>query len=138
MGFSSSYCGLFFKIPDCKNEIKVRRRFFTDKMSFEKRHKTGNHEIDRKVTIFASNKENIPIHISSEIIRTFLEMNKTIMPMELVTIHNSLSGVPLLHGKNWLALVINRSWLLDSKKLKLLVKGGSEIFRKASTSFVHN
>lgn len=134
VGAGSSYCGLFLKIADCKNEVKVRRRFFTDTLSLEKRFKTGNSFTDKKVSIFCSSKERLPIKTDTGIIRKFIDINKAVMPMELVSIKNSLSFIPVLHGKDWLALVINRSWLLDSKKLKVLVKQGSELLLKANNS----
>ncbi len=131
LGSSSAYCGLFLNIKNCRNEIKVRPRFFIDRLSFAKRHKTGNSFVDKKAIIFRSNKESIPIKTDSGIIRKFLELNKTIQPMELVSLKNSLSLIPLLHGKNWIALIIDGSWLLDLEKLKIFTSEGSKLLLKA-------
>jgi hypothetical protein len=134
LGSSSAYCGLFLNTKYCRNEIKVRPRFFIDRLSFAKRHKTGNSFVDKKAIIFRSNRESIPIKTDSGIIRKFLELNKTIQPMELVSLKNSFSSIPLLHGKNWIALIINGSWLLDLEKLKIFTAEGSKLLLKAHKS----
>lgn len=135
VGSSSVYCGLFLMVRECKNEVKIKRRFFIDSLSFEKRHKTGNSFTDKNVTIYKSSKESLPIKTDYGIIRKFLDLNKAITPIELVSIKNSLSFIPLLHGKNWIALLINGSWLLEIDKLKTFVNNGSEILRKANKAY---
>jgi hypothetical protein len=131
---SNSYCGLFLKIAICKNEVKIRPRFFIDKITPGKRFKTGNSFTDKKVTIFTTTQESLPLKTDSIVIRKFIDLNKAIGPIELVSIHKSLSHIPLLHGHHWLAIVLDRRWLLDTKKLKILVDKGSELLIKAKIS----
>lgn len=130
-GGSFAYCGLFLKIQVCKNEVKLRPRFLIDKLSFTSRHKTGNTYIDKKVTIFKSNNESIPMHVDSVAIRKFLELNSKLGPLELVSIKKSMSFIPMLYGGNWLAIQVNRRWLSDPEDIKMLIEMGSEVLRIA-------
>lgn len=130
-GGSFAYCGLFLQIPVCKNDVKIRPRFLIDKLSFTKRHKTGNSFIDKKVTIFKSNNESIPIKAESNVIRKFIEMNSKLGPLELVSIKKSKSFIPLLYGNHWLAIQLNRRWLFEPASINQLIEKGSEILLKA-------
>jgi hypothetical protein len=133
-GASSSYCGLFLQIPNCKNEVKIRPRFLIDKITPGKRYKTGNSYTDKKVTIFKTTNESLPIKTDIGIIRKFIELHKAIGPLELVSVKNSLSHIPALHGNHWLAIMLDRRWELDTNKLKMLVSQGSELLLKAKKS----
>lgn len=124
-----TYCGLFHRLSDCENEIKIIRRDWFDFLSFKKRHKFGDSFIDKKVTIFKDNNESIPLKINPRNIRKFIEINKQITPLEIVTIKNSLSIVPELHHNNWIALQINRHWLVDTTKLQYFIQEGAPLLK---------
>lgn len=130
-GGSFAYCGLFVQIPVCKNEVKIRKRYFIDRFSFAKRHKTGNSFTDKKLSVFSENKEWIPINIDSIVARKFLELNKFLGPLELVSIKKSMSFIPTLYGKNWLAILLNRRWLVEPDKINQLREIGSELLLRA-------
>ncbi|MEZ5199496.1 MAG: hypothetical protein R2764_24860 [Bacteroidales bacterium] len=130
-GGSYAYCGLFLKIPVCKNEVKIRPRFFIDRFSSSKRHKTDNSFIDKKVTIFKSNNESIPFNTESTVIRKFLELNSKLGPLELVSICKSMSFIPLLYGNNWLAIQLKRRWLFEPDQINRLIEMGSDVLLKA-------
>lgn len=130
-GGSFAYCGLFVQIPVCKNEVKIRKRFFIDRFDFSKKHTTGNPYTDKKLSIYKENNEWIPINIDSLVVRKFLELNKLIGPLEFVSIKKSMSFIPLLYGKSWLAILINRQWLVDPEKIKQLWDIGSDLLQRA-------
>lgn len=130
-GGSFAYCGLFQKISVCENEVKIRPRFLIDSLSFAKRHKTGNSFIDKKVTIYKSNNESIPLNAESSVIRKFLELNKMLGPIELISVKKSMSFIPLLYGNHWLAIQMNRRWLVEPEDLNQLIDKGSKLLLKA-------
>lgn len=132
VGASHCYCGLFLEIPVCKNEIRIRKRFFIDRVFHGKRYKTGNEFSDKKIVVFRNNKNKIPITLNTMVVRKFIELNNDIGPLELVTIKNSLSHIPLLHGKHWVAINIDRRWLLDIVKLKTLITKGKDVLMAAT------
>ncbi|MBI9055989.1 MAG: hypothetical protein JEY96_19365 [Bacteroidales bacterium] len=123
---SSTYCGLFKKMPECKNEMKISKRYWLDNLSFRKRLKSGDSYIDNKVTIFSENNEIDRFILNSSTIRKYIEITKRIMPLEIVTIKNSMSVVSELNGNNLIALK-SIDWILDTKELELFIEKGSEL-----------
>ncbi|MCD4735298.1 MAG: hypothetical protein K8R53_04600 [Bacteroidales bacterium] len=126
-GSSSTFCGLFLKIPVCENEIRIRKRVAIGIFDWSKREKTGNSFIDKKVTILKENNKRLPVKLDSKSIREFVDLTKKIMPIEIVSIRNSKNLIPLLNSNNWISLIINNRWVMESDKLKSLVTKGSRI-----------
>jgi len=125
-GSRNPYYGLYMKIPICKNEIRIRKRFMIDWLNFGKNNKTGNSTIDKRVIIFKENNERIPIKINPSTIMSFINVTKGIFPIYITTVRESMSSVPVLNGENWVCLGLNDRWELDVKKLKYLVSKGSD------------
>jgi len=126
---SKSYCGFFQKITNCKHEIKIIKRDWFDMFSFKKRYKTGFDSIDKKVSIFTSSKETNPTFVNSKTITEFLQVAKTVMPLELITIHNSQSVIPELVGNDFVAIQTNK-WILNLKELDAFLTKGAEFMKK--------
>ena len=121
---SSTYCGVFKKIPECKSEIKMSKRFWFD---FRRRVKTNDSYIDKSVTIIGENDKIDRNIVNSKMVGEFLEINKIFEPIELITIQKSESNLPVLCGNNFIAIKTN-SWILESKKLELFIAKGSMLF----------
>ncbi|OFX26052.1 MAG: hypothetical protein A2041_09245 [Bacteroidetes bacterium GWA2_31_9b] len=122
---SNTYCGIFKKIPECKSEIKMSKRFWFD---FRRRVKTNDSYIDKSVTIIGEDDKIDRNIVNSKMIGEFLEINKVFEPLELITINKSESNVPVLSGNNFIAIKTN-SWILESRKLELFIEEGSKLFK---------
>jgi len=122
---SNTYCGIFKKIPECKSEIKMSKRFWFD---FRRRVKTNDSYIDKSVTIIGENDKIDRNIVNSKMIGEFLEINKVFEALELITIDKSESNVPVLSGNNFIAIKTN-SWILESRKLELFIEEGSKLFK---------
>ena len=122
---SNTYCGIFKKIPECKSEIKMSKRFWFD---FRRRVKTNDSYIDKSVTIIGEDDKIDRNIVNSKMIGEFLEIQKVFEPLELLTINKSESNVPVLNGNNFIAIKTN-SWILESKKLELFIEKGSKLFK---------
>lgn len=119
-----TYSGLFKRISECNNEIKVTKRFWFD---FRKRIKSNDSYIDEKVTIIGdSNKLDRNI-INSKVIMQFLEINESIEPLVLETIAKSESIIPDLNGNDFIVIRTN-TWITEEKMLELFIKKGKEFF----------
>ena len=126
-----TYCGFYKLTEKCKNEMKILKRDWFDKLSFKKRLMTGNSFTDKNVTIFSENNEVDKFILNSEFIRKYLEISKRIMPLELLTVKNSESVVPELHGNNLIALKTN-VWITDEKELEFFIEQGKILFNRLS------
>ena len=122
---SNTYCGMFKKIPECKNEIILSKRYWFD---FRRRVKTNDSYIDKNVTIISENDKIDRNIVNSKVIGEFLEINKVFEPLELITISKSESIIPVLSGNNFVAIKLN-NWILDSKQLELFIEKGSKLFK---------
>ena len=121
-----TYSGIFLKIPECNNEIKVSKRFWFD---FRRRVKSNNSYIDKKVTIIGDNNKIDRNIINSNVIMEFLEMNKIIEPLELVTIKKSESIIPELNSNNFVVIRTN-TWIIEERKLALFIEKGRELLNE--------
>jgi len=121
---SLTYSGLFKKISECYNEIKITKRYWFD---LRKKLKSNDSYIDRKVTIIGDNDKIDRRIVNSGVIRSYIEIQELFPTLELETIRKSESIVPELTGNNFVAIKTN-SWILEEKKLELLIKEGSKIF----------
>jgi hypothetical protein len=121
-----TYSGFFKKIPECKNEIKVIKRFWFD---FRKRIKSNDSYIDKKVTIRGENNKIDRNIINSKVIMEFLEINKIVEPLELETIRKSESNIPFLNGNNFIVIRTN-TWVTEEKKLELFIDKGRELLNE--------
>lgn len=105
----------------------IKRDWF-DVLNFKKRHKTGNISFDRKLSIYSESQ-----HVDSSIINPgnftkFIEINKSIMPLELITIRDYMSRIPELNNNNLIALkTVN--WIKEYSLIDFLIKKGSEILK---------
>lgn len=124
---SNTFCGLFKKILKCDNEIKIIRRDWFDALSFKRRLKTGDYFLDRNVTIYSQNSKINGSIINNKVVREFIDLNKVIQPLELVTQREAISIVPELNGQSLVALKTN-SWIADHTELTLFIKKGLNLF----------
>lgn len=122
---SNTYCGMFKKIPDCKSEVKISKRYWFD---LRKRLKSNDSYIDKNVTIISEDDKIDRNIVNSKMIGEFLEINKVFEPLELITISKSESIIPVLSGNNFVAIKLN-NWILDSKKLELFIEKGGKLFK---------
>jgi len=129
-GSYNPFYGLYMKIPTCKNEIKMRKRFFIDVFNWSRKLKFDNSYVKRNAIIFIENNEKIPIKINSSSIRGFIDITKGIFPIDLLTIRKSRSLVPVLNGENWVRLGMSDRWEMDVKKIKYLVEKGSHFLSR--------
>ncbi len=126
---SSTYCGLFKRIPKCNNEIKIIKRGWFDFLSFRKRLKTGDNYIDKHISIFSKAKAIDRSIINSKTIREFVEINNEIVGLELTTICESMSIVPELNGNDLVSLQTN-NWIKDNDELMMFIDKGSRLLEK--------
>ncbi|MDO9512048.1 MAG: hypothetical protein Q7J34_09830 [Bacteroidales bacterium] len=124
----STYCGLFKKIQKCNNEIRIIKRDWVDVLRFKKRFLSSDSYIDKEVSIFTENSSLDLSIVNSKNIRLFVDINKRISPLEMVSTRESWSIVPELNGNDLVAIKTN-FWEMDFENLKYFIEKGCELMK---------
>lgn len=123
----SCYSGIYRDFSNTKiSSIKIRPKFWIDKLFFSQKIKTGVDEIDKSLLIKSDNKDFVKKIITRKFAPAFNNLYKQIEGIEFIIEPNFLSFNPYLKGKSIIGIQTNK-WLIESKDLNLLFEKGATL-----------
>jgi hypothetical protein len=126
-GYRDVYSGLFVNYSKQKvQELKVSPKFWFDKLSFQRKRKTGISELDKKLNIACESDKIVKDVVTPKVSMDFLELSKKVAPIELIVDNNFLDYNPDLEWASIVGIQTNR-WILEEKELKLFLEDGSKL-----------
>lgn len=121
------YSGLFANYSKKRtSELKVTPKLWFDRLTFNRKTKTGISELDKKLSIVCSSDKLVKAVVSPRVGNEFIQLCKKLSPIELVIEDNYLSYNPELEGKSILGLKTNR-WITEEKELQIFLDQGSNL-----------
>ncbi len=126
-GYRDIYSGLFVNYSKQKvHELKMSPKFWFDKLSFQRKRKTGISELDKKLNITCNSDKIVRDIVSPKVGMDFLKLSKKIAPIELIVDNNYLDYNPDLEWASIAGIQTNR-WIFEEKELKLFLEDGSKL-----------
>lgn len=104
-------------------DVIIKERYWLDSLSFKKRHLSGHHDIDSRLSIHSDSKLSKYDFLSVKKLHHFLDM-KTSMPALRMEIElEAWNIIPELDQKTLLSIRVSH-WLTDSSKIKWFIANG--------------
>jgi len=107
-------------------DLKVRPKFWIDKLSFKRKIKMGSNELDKKLLIQSSDADFANKIVSQKLGLAFIKLYKLISPIDLIIDTNYLSYNTQLKGKSIIGIETNE-WITENDQLNLLFDKGIDL-----------
>lgn len=123
---TKTFTGIY-SVLDWKNdfECSVYKKDWLDSFLRKNKKKTGNKNIDRKLTITTKSAQ-IKNIIDAEVAATFMQLAKRITPVQLIIQDDYLPMIKDLTGKKVIGIETSQ-WIYQHKDIDTLLKYGGEI-----------
>ena len=121
---NGSFSGVFRVFSDRKlADLKIRRRFWIDRIFSANRQKIGIPTIDKKLFLQCADKELASRIASSRLGHSFLKISKRVTPLEIIVEPNRMKFNGNFKKKSIMGIRSNR-WVTDTKELNHLIDSG--------------
>ena len=121
---------MIYSVLDWNNdfECRVYKKDWLDSFLRKNKKKTGNKNIDRKLTI-TTKSVHVKNIIDTEVAATFMQLTKQIMPVQLIIQDNYLPTIKDLTGKKVIGIETSQ-WIYKHNDVDALLKYGEEIMSR--------
>lgn len=124
---SNTFTGLYSTIDTDKDlECKIHNRDWLDFIIIRHKKKTGVKFIDDHFTISSRYNWSFEKWFDEEIAGLFLQLSRTIRPIELLVQNDYLPMITELNGKKVLGLETNQ-WLYKKEEVDVFLNSGGEL-----------
>ncbi len=124
---TSTYSGIYrgFSNLICPS-LKIRKRFWVDHLSFNRRIKLGNPEFDKSVQIQCNDRNFAQNVASLKVGSELLKFNDCISPFDIIIEPNFMSFNAQIESKSIIGMETN-SWIINEDELGLLLNKGIKL-----------
>ena len=131
---SRTFTGIYSPLDlPSETDCHVYRKDWIDRFFRRNKRKSGIRFIDEKLTITSSNSWTPATLLTPHGVALFLEINKSIAPLEILIRYDHLSFIESLKGKTVLGLETN-SWIYDNNDLDSLVNSGGQLIESMANA----
>jgi len=133
-GWGDTFCGLYSEIEGFNANVIIKERLWLDGLSFKKRHFSGKHDIDKRLSILSDSKLSKHDFLSVKKLRHFMDMKTSMPALRVETEVEAWNIIPELDQKTLLSIRVSH-WLIDSSKIKWFIENACKYLLDESFKF---